>query len=36
MLFDLLFGVVMYLMGVVVTIWAGPPPVGRNRDERRI
>jgi hypothetical protein len=36
MLFDLLFGIAMYIMGVVVTVWAGPPPVGRHRDERPI
>jgi hypothetical protein len=36
MLFDLLTGLAIYVLGVVVGIWAGPPPVGRHRDERPI
>jgi hypothetical protein len=35
-LFDLLFGTAIYLFGVVVGMLAGPPPVGRRRDERSI
>jgi hypothetical protein len=36
MIFDLLFGTAIYLFGVVVGMLAGPPPVGRHRDERPI
>jgi hypothetical protein len=35
-IFDLLIGLIFYLAGVVVGMLAGPPPVGRHRDERPI
>lgn len=36
MLFDLLAGLAIYLLGVVVGTMAGPPPAGHDRDERLI
>lgn len=36
MIFDLLTGLAIYLLGVLVGGMAGLPPIGRHRDERPI